>query len=195
MRKKMVMSAVEWCVAILLIVLFFWVDSLSMGSYTAKTAHELSERSYHYGPSQIVKEISVGKDTVVYLGIYKNWFSADTIIKRNLKWYPGGGTAGVEINRTKPLTYSWEISQGAKRTGLAKFYGYVTDPDITTVVLNTEIQNSANNGTGKISTMSQTIQKDRMFLFLWDTGGDHYVWKSIQGLDREGKVRYDSELN
>jgi len=160
MRRMTVMIVVEWCVAILFIFLFFSGGNSYVGSVSAKQAHELSERSYHYGPSKVVREVPFGDDITIYLGKYKNWFSADTVIRRTLGWYPGGGVNGVEIDHSKPLTYSYSISQHDKKLSLAQFYGYVTDSEITTVVLNTEIKEIEK------SLMSQVIKEDRMFLFL-----------------------------
>lgn len=72
MRRKTWTVALEWGLAIVLIVLFFWKGLDMLGSSTATKAHERSERSYHYGPSQIVREIPFKDDIVIYLGTYKN---------------------------------------------------------------------------------------------------------------------------
>ncbi|RKP58017.1 hypothetical protein D7Z26_00450 [Cohnella endophytica] len=75
------------------------------------------------------------------------------------------------------------MNQRNKKIRLAKFYGYVSDPLITTVVLRLR-------GT----ELRQTIADDRMFLFLWNDAEKNYVWLSIQGLDNAGNVLYEQEL-
>ncbi|MEK4511047.1 DUF5044 domain-containing protein [Paenibacillus anaericanus] len=195
MSKKTVILIVEWCIAILFVFLFFRGYNPYMGSLTPTKAHELSERSYHYGPSKIVKVVPFGGNTTVYLGVYKEWFSSDTVIKRGLGWHPGGGVGGVWIDSSKPLTYSWSVSERDKKLTLAQFYGYVSDPEITTVVLYTETDSVDNKEARTLSTMSQEINEDRMFLFIWNDKDLNSHWKSIQGLDQEGKVVYEEKFN
>ncbi|BBI34252.1 hypothetical protein [Cohnella abietis] len=191
MRRKTIITTVEWCIAILLVFLYFKEGHTMNGSLTAAKAHQLSERSYHYGPSQIVREVPYGKDTVIFLGLYKDWFSADTSVKQRMGWYPGGGVSGVAIDKSKPLTYFWEISQLNKTLRLGKFFGYVSDPKITTVVLNMVYLNDKREELNKTIELRESIKEDRMFLFLWNELENQYRWKSIQGMDDEGKVLYE----
>ncbi|GGH21788.1 hypothetical protein [Paenibacillus segetis] len=195
MSKKTIIVIVEWCIAIVLVFLFFRLDDAYFGSLTPMKAHELSERSYHYGPSKIVREVHFDDNTTVYLGVYKDWFSADTVIKQGLGWYPGGGVAGMKIDSSKSLTYNWGITSRDKKLSLAQFYGYVTDPEITSVVLNTLTLNGDDSDVRTPASMSQDINDDQMFLFIWNDKDLNSNWVSIQGLDREGKVRYEQKLN
>ncbi|QYR22462.1 hypothetical protein KZ483_05660 [Paenibacillus sp. sptzw28] len=195
MRKKTIITAAEWIVAVLLVFLYFRDGDPLDGSTDARKAHELSESSFHYGPSKIVREVSFDSNTVIFLGTYKKWFSAGTSIKRGTRWFPGGGVGGMEIDNSKPLTYSWEVSQIDKELRLAKWYGYVSDPQIKTVVLYMEVKKEFRNPAGKEEVLRQTIKEDRMFLFVWNEGDQQYIWKSIQGLDQEGKLVYEQKLN
>jgi hypothetical protein len=195
MRKKAIITSAEWIVAVLFVFLYFRGGDPLDGSPDARKAHELSESSFHYGPSKIVREVPFDSNTVVFLGTYKKWFSADTSLKKGSRWFPGGGVGGMEIDNSKPLTYSWEVSQIDKKLRLAKWYGYVSDPQIKTVVLNIDVKKDAHTVPGNEKVLTQTIKEDRMFLFLWNEGDQQSVWKSIQGLDQAGKLIYEQKLN
>ncbi|WP_256758084.1 hypothetical protein [Cohnella sp. WQ 127256] len=199
MRRKTIRSYVEWVIAVLLIFLFFNGGHLVIGNFSADKAHELSESSYHYGPSEISRKIHYNKDIVIYLGTYKKWFSADTVNKRGLGWFPDGGVSGREIDTNKPLTYSWEIKHYNKKLRLAKFFGYVTDERISSVVLNVIARDNTQDDI-RVNQQSnvilkETLTEDRLFIFLWNEIEQSYAWQSIQGLDGEGKVIYEEKLN
>ncbi|WP_239616760.1 hypothetical protein [Cohnella mopanensis] len=200
MKRKTIVMTLEWALAVLLVFLFFSDGPFTIGSGSAAEAHERSERSYHYGPSQTIKEIQYRNDIVIFLSTYKNWFSADTSVKKGWRWFPGGGVGGVEIDKSKAVSYSWEISRYKKERWIAKFYGYVSDPRITSVVLNMDVinegkQTDSKDDTQKMTVLKQSITEDRMFLFLWNEAEIRYTWKSLQGLDSEGNVLYEQTLN
>lgn len=193
MRISRLGGMLEWSAVLILFIILLWVSGWDRTSLTAQDAHELSERSYHYGPSKVVRKIQVDQDTVVFLGTYKQWFSADTVTRSHFKWRPGGGVAGVPKNPDKPLAYSWEVSSSGSGGTLAKFYGYVNDPKIVTVELDYVMGDRGRN-TATSGSERQSIPDDRMFLFVWKTEGRDFSWQSIKGLDREGKVRYEHKL-
>ncbi|OZB90550.1 DUF5044 domain-containing protein [Paenibacillus sp. XY044] len=193
MKLSKMGGVLEWGAVLILFIALLWVSGLSGGSFSAQRAHELSERSYHYGPSTVVRKVQADKDTLVYLGTYKQWFSADTVKRRRFKWYPGGGVAGVPKNPEKPLAYSWDVSSSGTDGGLAKFFGYVNDPNIVSVELDMVTEDRSSN-TATSGTERQSISDDRMFLFVWKTEGRTFLWQSIKGLDREGMARYEQKL-
>ncbi|QMV39997.1 hypothetical protein [Cohnella cholangitidis] len=200
MRRKTWTVTLEWGLAIVLIVLFFWKGLDMLGSTTATKAHERSERSYHYGPSQIVREIPYKDDIVIFLGSYKKWFSADTSVKKGWRWFPGGGVGGVEIDQSKKISYSWDITRYKRDRWLAKFYGYVSDPRIVKFeleVINTDGEKVKATQADKPNwtVLSETITDDRMFLFLWDENEIRYKWKSLRGLDAGGQLLFEQSLN
>lgn len=74
----------EWTMAIVLLMLTFKASSLSYGSFSPIKAHYQSERTFHYGPSEIIKTINL-KGTKIYLCRYKDWISANTVKKGIIK--------------------------------------------------------------------------------------------------------------
>jgi len=98
-------ATMEWIIAIVLVVLCFKYSILSYGNLLPLKAHQQSERTYHYGPSNIIKTINL-KGGKIYLCRYKDWFSADTVKKGIIKWYPGDNVAGSKIDYSKQVSYS-----------------------------------------------------------------------------------------
>ncbi|MBB6730578.1 hypothetical protein [Cohnella zeiphila] len=191
MNKRTLFAIAEWAAVLLLIWLFYRSDIIfPHGSSTPEQAHRLSESSYHYGPSKVVRKVAApfDPDRVVFLGTYKIWFSADTVVRKRGGWWPNGGVAGVEIDRDKPFSYSWEGSATQDSLMAYKFYGYVTDDRISAVELLLTDRN-----TGKSTPMREEIGADRMFLFLWEANDDSRM-QAVRGLDKEGSVVYEQEL-
>ncbi|GMK37371.1 hypothetical protein PCCS19_04240 [Paenibacillus sp. CCS19] len=184
-------ASAEWIAILMLLFLLYRENVFMTGAYSSEQAHQQSESSYHYGPSTIARKVTVpfDKDQVIFLGIYKEWFSADSVKKQRGGWFAGGGVAGVPIERDKGLTFSWEgTSTGKRSEGLMmyKFYGYVSDETITAVEL---LMKDAE--TGNPETMRETITDDRMFLFLWQTKNARNDWQTLRGYDKEGNVVYE----
>ncbi|SFJ69343.1 hypothetical protein SAMN02799624_05529 [Paenibacillus sp. UNC496MF] len=192
MRRRTAIAAAEWAAVLLLAWLFVRTLPVYTGSRTPEEAHRLSEKSFHYGPTAVARKVVApfDKDQVVFLGTYKAWFSADTVKRRHGGWVPGDGVGGVEIDRSKPLTYSWSGSATHDRLMAFKFYGYVSDDRIAAIELVMTGKKS-----GNMASMHAPIGKDRMFLFLWEAdNGNNGEWQSVLGLDASGKLVYEAKL-
>jgi hypothetical protein len=187
-KRKTLFAIVEWLVVILLVWLVFRENIYPAGSSTPEEAHRLSESSYHYGPSVIVRKVVVPFDQhqVVFLGTYKDWFSADSVLQKRGGWVPGGGVGGVKIERDKSLSYSWE-GTGHKNLIMYKFFGYVSDDRIAAVELLL-----TDKDTGKPMPLREKIAEDRLFLFLWE--GKDGEMQAVRGLDSQGNVVYEQKL-
>ncbi|GIP31227.1 DUF5044 domain-containing protein [Paenibacillus sp. J2TS4] len=194
MNKRRARITVEWILAVVLLVVYIKVDYSAYGSFQARQAHEQSERSYHYGPSEIVREIDFD-NVKIYLGTYKQWFSANTVIKRGLRWYPGGGVGGTQIDPSEQVNYHWSVSQINDRLRLALWNGYVSDPTITTVTMEVEVNektgSAASHDSSKKEVWEQPIIDDSMFVFVWNEEETAYSVKYLRGLDKDGKVVYE----
>ncbi|RKP58018.1 hypothetical protein D7Z26_00455 [Cohnella endophytica] len=107
MKRKTLITLCEWVAAVALLFLLFKLEVYPLGTFrSADATHALSERSLHYGPSKVAKKVTVPFDShqIVYLGTYKDWFSADLVVKRGFGWELGSGESGIKIDRSKPLT-------------------------------------------------------------------------------------------
>lgn len=176
--NKKYQGIMEWCIAIVLGVICTKYSILSYGSFSPVKAHESSERTYHYGPSEIVKTIDLDKSKI-YLCRYKDWFSANTVKKGFIKWYPGDQVAGTPIDYSKQVSYSGSGSSISGNEMIMKVYGYVNDPEITTMTF------KFNN---KEDTLIYDLDESRMFIFYWKEGSEKFNIKYLKGLDGEGNV-------
>jgi len=192
MKRKTLVSAVEWLFVLLLLWLAYRANVNPVGSPTPEQAHRLSESGYHYGPSDIARKVIVPFDNnhVVFLGTYKNWFSADSVHKERGGWVPGSGVAGVPIDRDQPVSYSWEGNSNGDSVMTYKFYGYVSGERIAAVTLSMKEKDS-----GRTTTMREEIGSDRMFLFLWEAKDGSREWQSLRGLGPGGEVIYEHNFN
>ncbi|MFD2329369.1 hypothetical protein ACFSR7_08965 [Cohnella sp. GCM10020058] len=192
MNRKLIFAGFEW-IAIVLLLWLVWREGIfTPGSLTPEKAHRLSESGFHYGPSTVVRKVTVpfDKHQVIFLGTYKDWFSADSVVKKRGGWVAGGGVGGIKIDRDKALSYGWEGTSLSRSLMTYKFYGYVSDDRIATVELL-----MTDKETGKSAPMREAITDDRMFLFLWESKQDSYAWQTIRGLDKEGSVLYEQKLS
>lgn len=183
-NKISISVIIEWSIATVLLFICYKYSFLSYGSFSPLKAHELSERTYHYGPSKIIKEIDLGKQKV-YLGRYKDWFSADTVKKELIKWYPGDGVGGTLIDSSKQVSYSWSGSGTNNNEMVMKVYGYVSDSKIVAMQI---------EGEDKISSTKYQLDESRMFIFYWNEDNKQNKTKYLVGLDKNGKVIYKEEL-
>jgi hypothetical protein len=192
LKKHTIIAMIEWIVVIFLIWLFIHADFLPTGSRTPEKAHQLSEQGFHYGPSNVVRKVTVpfDKDQVIFLGTYKDWYSADTVQKKRGGWFPGGGVAGNKIDRSKGFSYSWEgVNSRSSSFMTYKIFGYVNDDEITRIELNMKEKDTDN-----LTTIAQDIKSDRMFLFIFKGDYAGNPMKSLRGMDQAGKIRYEEQL-
>jgi hypothetical protein len=190
MKKRTIAAIVEWVFVLLLFWLFVQEGIYKSGSRTPEEAHRLSEKSFHYGPSKIVRKVNVPFDQhqVVFLGTYKDWFSADSVLEKRGGWVPGGGVAGVKIDRTRPFSYSWSGDSTHDSLMMFKFYGFVTDDRIAAVELLMKDKE-------RVTSMREVLTNDRMFLFMWEAKDGSREWQAVRGLDKAGKVIDEQKLS
>lgn len=136
-------------------VIFIRMFSLSLNPIKA---HEHSERSIHYGPSEIVKIVDY-KDKKFILCKYDKWISVDTVNRvLGVFWRFGNQVTGIENDTSKPLCYSWIYHDN-----ITKIYGIINDKSISKVVIELQYDD------GQTVQMEETTFYDDMFLFLIDS--------------------------
>lgn len=184
--NKKCSAVIEWVLAIFLLGVCFKYLFLSCGSFSPIKAYEQSERTFHYGPSEIIKTIDF-KGGKIYLCKYKQWFSVNTVKKEMIKWYPGDQVAGREIDYSKKVTYSWSNSRIKDDVRIMNMYGYVNDPNIVTMLLEVEGENNRD-------TLKYNLDENKMFIFYWNEKEEKYKMNFLKGIDKKGKVIYEEEL-
>lgn len=184
LRKKM-FATLEWIVAIILLSICLYYYVFSFGSFSAIGAYRSSERTMHYGPSEIKKVIDV-KNGKVYLGKYKNWISASPMEKKFIKWYPGNGGAGCPIKYSDKISNFMEYGEMGHNSYIFSVFGYVNDSNIKVVSL----EFGENK---KMNAMKYKITSDKMFIFCLGNNSHKYKVTSLKGLDKDGKVIYENE--
>ncbi|MBL4937851.1 hypothetical protein JK636_19265 [Clostridium sp. YIM B02515] len=177
-------AIIEWVVAVVLIVVTCKFSILSYGSFSPVRAHEQSERTFHYGPSKIIKTIDLDKQKI-YLCKYKDWFSADTVKKGIVKWYPGDNVDGTPIDYSKQVSFTLSGSSNKQNKMIMKVYGCVNNPEINTILLVEE--NEAN-------TSRYDLDESKMFIFYWEEDSEKHKVKYLKGLNKDGKIIYEEEV-
>lgn len=195
MQREKKKALIEWTLASIL--LFFVVKESPYFNYyhlSPLEAHKQSERTFYYGPSEVVEEIDFG-DAQVFLGIYKDWFSANMVVKhKGIFWAPGSGIGGTEIKKDQDISHSWSGSSINEDFMLMKFYGIVSNPDIVKVELDViEGYHNSANAENEVLTLSYILNDHRMFIFHWNEVEHEYKWISLRGLNRNGDIVYEEE--
>lgn len=181
--RKKIFSILEWLVALILLSTCIYYYIFALYSFTAINAFTASEKSLHYGPSEIKKEINL-KNGKMYLGKYKDWISATPIERTFIIWYPSSGGGGFPINYSEKISHTWQCASMGDNSYIYTAFGYVNDSSIKTV--NLKIKEK-----GKKSTMKYYIGSDKMFIFCWDDNEGKSNLISLSGLDKDGRVIYD----
>ena len=179
----------EWTIAIVLLILCYRLSILSYGHFSALKAHEFSEKTMHYGPSKIIKEVTL-KNRKIYLCKYKGWISADSVEKVLIKWHTGQTLSGYPIDYTKKVTHTWNSSSAYdKKDSLMTVIGYVNDPTITAIILDAYKEKTSN-----VETLKYKLDDSRMFIFTLSDKKDTYLPSTIKGVDKDGNVVYEARL-
>lgn len=176
-------AIIEWVVAIALIVAAWKFSILSYGNFSAVKAHEQSERTYHYGPSKIIKTINLDGQKI-YLCRYKDWFSANTVRKEIIKWYPGDQVGGTPIDYSKQVSFSGSGSSNKQNKMTMKVYGCANNPEITTIQLVEE---------NETNISSYDLDESRMFIFYWAEDNQKHKTRYLKGLNKDGKNIYEEK--
>lgn len=182
------MAALEWGLAILLIIICFNQFDIRYGYFSPKKALEAEERRSHYGPSEIVKTMDF-KGNKIYFGRYKEWFSVNVVEKNGLMWYTyGAGGSEIENPNQTQISYGWGTFSLNKDEFYMNLCGYVSDLNIEKVVL------ESNN---KEKSMSIDVDETRMFAFVYedDVGEDkENMFNVLNGFDKNGNLIYEREI-
>jgi len=162
---------------VIIIILFFLFLNRSGLYLTPLSAHESSERSIHYGPSEVVhvEDFEEGKHI---LGKYDKWISCNTVEKELFfLWNFGSQVTGFENDKNKPLNYSWNASHQ-----YYKCYGIRNDVGIEKVEI------ILYNG----DVYETTDFYDNLFLITWESSEDNdYYIKNIKGYDKANNIIFE----
>ena len=154
--------------------LLFWRSGLYLSPLSA---HEHSERSIHYGPSEVVhiEDFDAGK---YILGKYDKWVSCNTVNRvLYLFWRFGDQPTGFENDKTKAVDYTWGSSYQYN-----KIYGIINDDKVK------KIDITLSNG--KIFT--QTGFYGDLFLFTWRSNDkENCDFKNIKGYDSGNNIIFE----
>jgi hypothetical protein len=159
---------------IILVILFF-LSLNRTGLYLSPlSVHEHSERSIHYGPSEVIHMEDFEKGKYI-LCKYDKWISCNTVKKiLFFFWTFGNQPTGFENNKSKAVDYT-----GGGADQHCKIYGIINDHKIKKIELTLD-----NN---EIHT--QTEFYDDLFLFTWNTNNNKgWRFKSIKGYDSENNI-------
>ena len=156
----------------------------SQGYLTADQAHDASEMTLNYGPSQVAEVVRAG-NVRYYLGRYDRWFSCHPVYWTLTGWRFGSQSLCDEIDPVKAVNHSWFLSNGQGR-----IWGVVNDPEI--VAVEAELSNSQDT----IFLRQNQLYRDNMFLLLYqaDSAGEDYILRTIRGYDRDGSLIYTESL-
>lgn len=141
---------------LIIIVALFLLSGMALGfNLNPLKAYKDSERSLHYGPSQIVHIEDFNKNKYI-LGKYDKWFSCE-LVTRHLFffWRIAGGSYGHEIDKTQAINYSWNMSSQGQTY---RAYGVINDDRVE------KIEIILSNG----EILRETEFYDDMFLIIWE---------------------------
>lgn len=139
------------------------------------TAFRASERSNHYGPSEVVyMESFPGGKYIV--GRYEQWISQSEINRVfGIFWRIGNGHIGIEIKENQPLTYVLSQSDYGFRV-----YGIITDSKIAKIEVYTL------DG----SMLTQSDFHEGFFILSWEEDAE---FQKIMAYDASGAVIFEEE--
>jgi hypothetical protein len=197
MKRDKIKAIIEWTIAILLI--FIVIKDSPYFSYyelSPEAAFERSERTYYYGPSEVLEKVDLD-DVQIFLSNYKNWFSATLVNKyAGIFWGAGSGVGGIEIKEDQDITHSWGSSSINENYMLMRYYGIVTNPEITKVELDVAEGYDWDEQVPveDIVTLDYQLEEHRMFLFNWNEMENDYISLALRGVNNDGEVIYEEEL-
>lgn len=165
---------------IIVLAALFFLFIITSGLYLSPLlAHEHSERSIHYGPSDVI-HIEDFDDGKYILCKYDKWVSCDTVNRKlYFFWRFGNQPIGFENNKTKVIDYNW-YSSGQNY----KVYGIINDDRVN------RIQVTLNNG----GIYTQTEFYDNLFLLTWRLDNEDCCLKNIRGYDSNNNIIFEDDL-
>ncbi len=170
---------------IILAVIFFLYTRLFGLFLDPLTAHEHSERSIHYGPSEVVhvEDFDGGK---YILGKYDNWVSCNTVHRvLFFLWRFGNQPIGFENDTAKAISYTWGTSSMVNSNQNHRVYGIINDDSIKKVEITL--------ADGEILT--QTDFYEDLFLITWKSSNSNDRWpiKIIRAYNSGNKIIFEEE--
>ncbi|SHE75100.1 hypothetical protein SAMN02745784_01669 [Tissierella praeacuta DSM 18095] len=162
---------------IILVILFF-IFLKSSGLYLIPlSAHKASERSAHYGPSEVVHIEDFDKGKYI-LCKYDRWFSCNTINKTLFFfWRIGNQVYGRESDLSKAVSYTWSMSGD-----YYKAYGIINDNRIKKIEVTLE------NG----DILIQDGFYEDMFLVTWKSPNDSIIdFAGIRAYDEDSNIIFE----
>lgn len=169
---------------ILTFILLFITLNLYIGVYSFSPTAALKKQNslWHYGPSEIINTINLDNKKI-FLCKYKDWFSANTVIKDNLLWYCEN-SLGTEINYSKKISYTYKMKYpNSNNKYELVFYGYVNDPNIEKIVLTFIDSNQK---------MEYVLNYERFFIFYTKINSKLGV---LQGYDENGVLIVEADAS
>lgn len=164
---------------IVLTFLIFLLLKLSGLYLSPLSAHEDSERSIHYGPSEVihVEDFDEGK---YILCKYDKWVSCNTVNKKLFFfWSFGNQPIGFENDKTKAVDYTWGMSDKN-----CKLYGIINNDNVK------KIQITLDND----RVFEQTDFYDNLFLFTWKSNNNQYSdFINIKGYDSDNNIIFEEK--
>lgn len=143
-------------------------------------AHRHSERTIHYGPSEVahVQDFSGGK---YILGSYDKWVSCNTVNRKFfLFWTMGNQPIGFENDESKEVDYSWGMTSDKND----KLYGIINSDEIEKIEIVFENE----------KTLSITEFYDDLFLITWESEDDERLYhRKIKGYDSKGNIIFEDK--
>lgn len=161
---------------VLIIVFVIVFLSFSTSRLTPLQAHRLSERSIHYGPSEVVEIFDHG-DYQHILCKYDRWVSCNTVNRALLVlWTPGDQPTGFEKDLSEDINYSGSFSNEVNN-----IYGVVNNSEITKVELHVS--------SGRVLVQDELY--DDLFYFSWESDGSEWGIEKIIGYNDEDVKIYE----
>ncbi len=160
---------------IILLILFILRFASNNLYFTPLAAHEASEKSRNYGPSQVVhvENFDGGK---FILGKYDKWIWLNKVKKSMFIFWTFDSVQGpMEVDTREALIYSWGYSRP-----FFKYYGIINDDNISKIEVTTD------SGT----VLTQTDFYDDMFLL---TVEEETRFHSIKAYDSQGNILYEDD--
>lgn len=159
---------------VLISILFYIFMYPSPLYFTALSAHKSSERSIHYGPSEVkyIEKFSGGK---YILGQYDQWVSCNTVDRTLLIfWSFGDQVTGFQNDTSKPVDFSGKLSDKKSLV-----YGIINDKRIKRIELVMSDE----------SIISQDEFHDQLFLITYTKGNISFNF-TLKAYDQHNNLLY-----
>lgn len=185
MKKSRII--LEWFLVLFLMILVFEFSIFSSVSTSPKKVLESSESTLYYGPSEIIETYNT-KNSKMYLGRYKDWFSLNIINRYFIFWYSGDASVGNGVDYNEKVNFTWYNSYEGN---LFSIYGVVNDNDIEAIEIF--------DGTKAEILIFKSMDNKDMFLICFEGKLARYVYSNCEniyvvGKNSKGEVVFKRDL-